>query len=106
MNIINTKYGTFEVVDNGNGGTSLFIGKSKICEFPNIAWWNLDNLEAAVEQHHDVIEKRIAERVTENKVTKENAAEVLVQLIEVLGNEQKGFYKSRLTQCLNRLKAA
>lgn len=106
MNIINTKYGTFEVINNENGGTSLFIGKAKICEFPKIAWWNLDGLETAIEQHHEVIEKRIAERVSEIEVTKENAADVLVRLIEVLGNEQKGFYKSRLVQCLNKLTAA
>ena len=28
MNTINTKYGVFEVVDNGNGGVCLNIGKT------------------------------------------------------------------------------
>lgn len=106
MNTINTKYGTFEVVDNGNGGTSLFIGKAKICEFPKISWWNVDGILTAVEQHHDVIVKRIVERVPEVEVTRENAADVIGQLIEVLGNENKGFFKSRLQQCLNKLVAA
>ena len=104
-NILNTKYGVFETSDNGNGGTAIFMGNAKICEFPKVAWWNVDALEAAIEQHHDVIEKRIAERVDDVKVTRENAADVLTHLIDVLGNENKGFYSSRLKQCLNKLTA-
>lgn len=106
MNAIQTKYGEFNVVDNGNGGTSLFVGDVKICEFPKVSWWNLDGLNKAVEEHHELIEQRIAERVNKIEVTRDNAAEVLEQLINVLGNEQKGFYSSRLKQCLNKLKAA
>lgn len=106
MNIINTKYGSFEIVDNNNGGTSLFMEGAKICEFPKIAWWNVDGLLTAIEQHHEVIEKRVKERVKEVEVTRENAADVLAQLIEVFGNEQKGFYASRLRQCLNKVVAA
>lgn len=106
MNKIDTKYGSFEIVDNGNGGTSLFIGKAKICEFPKVAWWNVDGLLTAIEQHHEVIEERIKERVVEFEITRENVADVLVSLIDFFGNEQKGFYASRLHQCLNKLKAA
>lgn len=106
MNIINTKYGSFEIVDNGNGGTSLFVGKAKICEFPKVAWWNLDAILTAIEQHHEIIEKRVEERVVEIEVTKDNAADVLAQLIKFFGNEQKGFYASRLKQCLNKFVAA
>ena len=105
MNTINTKYWVFEVVDNGNGGVCLFIGKTKICEFPKVAWWNMDAIEKGIEQHHEMIEKRIKERVELN-VTKENASDVIAKLIEVLGNEGKGFYASRLKQCLNKLNAA
>lgn len=106
MNTINTKYGVFEVVDNGNGGVCLFIGKAKICEFPKVAWWNMDAIEKGIEQHREMIEKRIKERVTELNVTKENASDVIAKLIEVLGNDNKGFYSSRLKQCLNKLKVA
>lgn len=106
MNAIQTKYGEFNVVDNGNGGTILCVGDVKICEFPKVSWWNLDGLNKAVEEHHKLIEQRIAERVNKIEVTRDNAAEVLEQLINVLGNEQKGFYSSRLKQCLNKLKAA
>lgn len=103
--MITTKYGVFEVSDNGNGGASLFMNDVKVCEFPKIAWWNVDGITAAVEEHHELIEKRIAERVNVSKVTRENAAEVVAQLIEVFGNENKNFYSSRLKQIYNKLKA-
>ena len=106
MNAIQTKYGEFNAVDNGNGGTSLFVGDVKICEFPNVAWWNLDAIEKNIEKNIELINKRIEERVNTLEVTRDNAANVLEQLINVLGNEQKGFYSSRLKQSLNKLKAA
>jgi DUF438 domain-containing protein len=102
--IITTKYGVFEVINNGNGGTSLYVEDTKICEFPKVHWADKDAIDKAVEQHHEVIEQRIKERVNV-KVTRENAAEVVAQLIDVLGNENKGFYASRLKQCLNKLSA-
>lgn len=104
MNTITTKYGTFNVTDNGNNGAIICIGNVKIAEFPTVSWWDFDSLEKAIEENIDLIEKRIEERVNTPKVTKDNATEVLEQLISVLGNEQKGFYSSRLKQCLNKLK--
>lgn len=106
MNAIQTKYGEFNAVDNNNGGVALFVSDKKIIEFPNVAWWNLDAIEKAIEKNIELINKRIEERVNTLEVTRDNAAEVLEQLINVLGNEQKGFYSSCLKQCLNKLKAA
>lgn len=106
MNAIQTKYGEFNAVDNNNGGVVLFVGGKKIIEFPNVAWWNVDAIEKSIEKNIELINKRIEERVNTLEVTRGNAAEVLEQLISVLGNEQKGFYSSRLKQCLNKLKAA
>ena len=107
MNTIKTNHGEFNVVDNGNGGTILYVGDVKVFELPNVAWWNLDALEAAIEKNAELITKRINERVNNALVvTMDNAANVLEQLISVLGNEQKGFYSSRLKQCLNKLNAA
>lgn len=106
MNTITTKYGTFNVTDNGKNGAIICIGNVKIAEFPKVSWWDLDSLEKAIEENIDLIEKRIEERMNTPKVTRDNAAEVLEQLIQVLGNEQKGFYSSRLKQCINKLKAA
>jgi len=108
MNTITTKYGTFNVTDNGNNGAIISIGNENIAEFPNVSWWNADLLEKVIEQNIKVIEKRIEERVNKTNVsiTKDNALQVLEQLTQVLGNEQKGFYSSRLKQCMNKLKSA
>lgn len=107
MNTITTKYGTFNVTDNGKNGTIICIGNVKIAEFPKVSWWDFDSLEKAIGENIDLIEKRIEERVnrTDVAITKDNALQVLEQLAQVLGNEQKGFYSSRLKQCMNRLKS-
>lgn len=107
MNTITTRYGTFNVTDNGKYGVILSIGNVTIAKFPNISWWNWDLLENAIEQHSELIEQRIEERVNKRNVTitKENAQQVLEQLMQVLGNDEKGFYSSRLKQCINKLKA-
>ena len=106
MATIQTRHGEFNAVDNGSGGTCLFVGDVKICEFPKVSWWNLDGLIKAVEEHHEVIEKRIAERVGKIEVTKDNAEDVFEQLIGLFGRENNGFYSSRLKQCLNKFRAA
>ena len=107
MNTITTKYGTFNVTDNGKDGAVISIGNVKIAEFTNVSWWDWDSLENAIEENIDLIEKRIEERVnrTDVAITKDNALQVLEQLAQVLGNEQKGFYTSRLKQCMNKLKS-
>ena len=107
MNTITTKYGTFNVTDNGKNGSIISMGNVKIVEFPKVAWWNVDLVEKAIERNIEVIEKRIAERVGNKSIniTKENALQVLEQLAQVLGNEEKGFYSSRLKQCINKMKS-
>ena len=117
MNTITTKYGTFNVTDNGKNGTIICIGNVKIAdlpntslyvkiaEFPKVSWWDFDALEKAIGENIDLIEKRIEEHMNTRKVTRDNALQVLEQLAQVLGNEEKGFYSSRLKQCMNRLKS-
>ena len=107
MNTITTKYGTFNVTDNGKNGTIICIGNVKIAEFPTVSWWDFDSLEKAIGENIDLIERRIEERVngTNVSITKNNALQVLEQLTQVLGNEEKGFYSSRLKQCINKLKS-
>lgn len=105
--VLITKHGVFQVCNNGSNGASIFVANVKVAEFPNVSWWNVDSLENAIEQNIDLIKKRIEERVYgKTELTKENASEVLERLVEVLGDEDKGFYKSRLNQCINRLKRA
>ena len=107
MNTITTKYGTFNVLDNGKNGTIISIGDVKIMEFSNVSWWDWDSLENAIVSDHEEIEKRIKERINNCNIniTKENALQVLQQLYDVLGNEEKGFYSSRLKQCMNKLES-
>lgn len=45
-----TKYGFFEVTDNGSNGTILSVYGNKVCEFPTISWWDKDNIEKALER--------------------------------------------------------
>ena len=91
MNTITTKYGTFNVTDNGKNGTIICIGNVKIAEFPNVSWWDFDSLEKTIGENIELIEKRIEERVNGTNViiTKSNALQVLEQL----------------TQCMNKLKS-
>ena len=101
MATIFTKVGNFEVSNNGSKGSTIYKDGYKVAETP-IAWWNVDELVKAIEENGDLINERMAKR---NKVvvTKENAVECLNALLKVLGKEEKGFYASRLTQCINKL---
>ena len=45
-----TKYGFFEVSDNGSNGTILSVYGNKVFEFPTISWWDKDNIEKALEE--------------------------------------------------------
>lgn len=104
MNTINTKFGCFDVTDNGGNGCCLFMDGKKICEFPKIGWWDRDKIEIALSEHEDVVRERIKERVKIIDVSNENVEEVLEELIRFFGNEQKNFYYARLSQCLAKYK--
>lgn len=110
--VISTSIANFDVKDNGNNGTTLFYGGKKVIEFAQVSWWNVDSILNAVECNKEKIQARLKEIVSGQggqnvveQITKENAVEVLTRLTEVFGNEDKGFYASRLKQCLNRLNA-
>lgn len=47
---ITTKYGVFEVTDNGSNGTILSVNGNKVYEFPTISWWDKDCIEKALEE--------------------------------------------------------
>ncbi len=102
-NVIITKIGSFNIEDNGNNGTIITINETKIAEFPKISWWNKDNLINAIEKNEETIKDRIQKRC-HNNINRENAIDIMERLIEILGNENKGFYSSRLKQCINKLK--
>lgn len=60
---MNTKYGEFEVRDNGKGGAILSIDKKDIVQFPKTSWWDMDGLLREVGKNGKLIEKRIKERI-------------------------------------------
>lgn len=52
-----TKYGFFEVTDNGSNGTILSVYGNKVFDFPTISWWDKDNIEKALEKNMTIWEK-------------------------------------------------
>ena len=47
---ITTKYGVFEVTDNGSNGTILSVNGNKVFEFHSVSWWDKDNIEKALDE--------------------------------------------------------
>jgi hypothetical protein len=101
-----TKYGTFNIESAFDGKGSMIVNNSGGClmPFPKTPWWDLDGLERKIAENIDILNARLKESSLE--VSRKNAAEVLQRLVGVLGGEEKGFYASRLKQCLNKLNAA
>ena len=105
MATISTRIGEFNVVENNSGnGSIIFKNGKKVCE-TDIVWWDKDNLVRAIEANHVLIEEKLKEIENAPLVTKENALECLEGLVSVLSDKKdKGFYTSRLKQCINKLK--
>lgn len=49
---IATKYGFFEVTDEGSNGTILSLNGLQVIKFPTISWWDKDNIENALERKY------------------------------------------------------
>ena len=96
---ITTKHGNFEV-EKAENGTNVFYGKNKVTFIPNVEWWDKDKLVTLIEEHN--YEPLPISKTYE--VNKENAKVILEELTKVFGNENKGFYSSRLKQCINKMK--
>ena len=58
-----TKFGDFEVSDNGKGGAILSMGGVQIIQFPTTPWWDKDTLLKRLDKNKKLVEKRIAEKV-------------------------------------------
>lgn len=101
-----TKYGTFNITSafDGKGSAVMSDKGGVLLTFPKTPWWDLDGLEMRIGENLEVINKRVKDLSVD--VNRDNAAEVLQRLVGVLGGAEKGFYASRLKQCLNKLKAA
>ena len=97
MKTIATRIGTFEIKNVNGRMTSLFKNGHKVVDI-TIPWWDRDRLVNAIESHHTLIEDSIKEIDGGN-----NAVELVDKLIDILGQQEKGFYLSRLKQIKNRL---
>lgn len=76
--------------------------------FTDTYWWDEDNILSQIEDNRDSIINSIKSINEQNsspapKVTMDNAKELLMELKELLKDEEKGFYSSRLQQCINKL---
>lgn len=99
MTTIATRIGTFEVKNINGRMTSLFKNGHKIADI-TIPWWDRDRLVNAIESNHTLIEDNIKDFDGDN-----NAVELVDKLIDILGQQEKGFYLSRLKQIKNRLQS-
>jgi len=95
---ITTKFGVFEVSPNGDK-TTIFKDSNKVCDV-FIQWWDKDKIVKYIESHKELFDNVDVMSF----IDRTNVKEVLQRVNEVLGKEEKGFYSSRIKQCINRLK--
>ena len=96
-----TKLGTFNVVPKDKIGSYIYKNGVLVCTANNIPYWNKDELVKALETHKELVLEK-----TKNEmafITKDNVKAALERVAEVLGKDEKGFYASRLKQCIFHL---
>ena len=99
--MIITSLGTFTITPKDTESTYIYKNGILVCVV-DIPYWNKDKLVKAIETHKELVLTK-----TENEmlfITKDNVKAALERVAEVLGKDEKGFYASRLKQCINKLK--
>lgn len=99
---IATKLGTFTIVPKDTKGTYIYKNGILVCVADNIPYWDKDGLVEAIETHKELVLEKIGNEML--FITKDNVKQALERVAEVLGKDEKGFYASRLKQCINKLK--
>lgn len=105
---IHTKFGIYNIAKNDFNAdrTDVYVGDIKVATLP-CYWWDLDNLEKALEKQQDIIKKRIRERGAEvNKVTPDNMASLLEECMDLLNKDKRNSLSSKLAEVVNELKCA
>lgn len=105
---IKTDIATFNIYPNSDNRCTLSYNDHELMVFTDTYWWDKDNILAQIEDNRDSILNSIKSINEQNsspapKVTMNNAKEILMELKELLKDEEKGFYSSRLQQCINKL---
>lgn len=98
---IATKLGTFTIVPKDTEITYIYKNGILVCVV-DIPYWNKDKLVKAIETHKELVLEKIGNEFL--FITKDNVKQTLERVAEVLGKDEKGFYASRLKQCINKLK--
>lgn len=96
-----TSLGTFTISPKDTENTYIYKN-GILVSVVDIPYWNKDELVKAIETHKELVLAK-----TENQmlfITKDNVKQALERVAEVLGKDEKGFYSSRLKQCINKLK--
>lgn len=96
-----TSLGTFTITPKDTENTYIYKNSVLVCVV-DIPYWDKDKLVKAIETHKELVLAK-----TENEmlfITKDNVKAALERVAEVLGKDEKGFYASRLKQCINKLK--
>ena len=99
---IATKLGTFTITPKDTKGTYIYKNGILVCVVDNIPYWDKDGLVEAIETHKELVLEKIGNEFL--FITKDNVKQALERVAEVLGKDEKGFYASRLKQCINKLK--
>lgn len=97
-----TSLGAFTIVPKDKIGSYIYKNGVLICTANNIPYWNKDELVKAIETHKELVLEKAGNEML--FITKNNVKDALQRVAEVLGKDEKGFYASRLKQCLNKLK--
>ncbi len=72
-----TKFGDFEVSDNGKGGAILSMSGVQIIQFPTTPWWDKDTLLKRLDKNKKLVEKRIAEKVEKESPKKRTLEDIV-----------------------------
>lgn len=99
---IATKIGMFTIEPNTNGGTTIYKNGIKVCVATDIPYWDKDSLIDAIESHKELVLEKTKDEMS--FITKDNVKDALVRIADVLGKDERGFYASRLKQCINKMK--
>ena len=97
-----TSLGTFTITPKDTKGTYIYKNGILVCVANDIPYWDKDKLVKGIETHKEFVLAKTGNEFL--FITKDNVKAALERAAEVLGKDEKGFYASRLKQCINKLK--
>ena len=84
LRIMNTKFGNFEVSDNGKGcGAVLKMNGVQIIQFPTTPWWDKDTILKRLDKNKKLVESRIAKNVAKETPKKQTLEDIVTDYKEL-----------------------